>query len=125
MKNIIKTELCPKAIGPYSQAIVVDGFLITSGQIGINPENGEISQGDIKTQTLQALENIKNLITASGYSINDVVKSTIFLTDMGSFSLVNELYGKYFTETIPARSCVQVAALPKGALIEIEVIAHK
>ena len=125
MKKVIKTDLAPKAIGPYSQAIMVGDFLFASGQIAIDPKKGELVEGGIEAQATQVMENIKNLLAAAGMDFSHVVKTTIFLTDMNNFSLVNEIYGKYFGEEPPARSCVEVSSLPKGALIEIEVIAHK
>jgi 2-iminobutanoate/2-iminopropanoate deaminase len=125
MKKVIKTDLAPKAIGPYSQAIMVGDFLFASGQIAIDPKKGELVEGGIEAQATQVMENIKNLLAAAGMDFSHVVKTTIFLTDMNNFSLVNEIYGKYFGEEPPARSCVEVSRLPKGALIEIEVIAHK
>ncbi|WP_422444784.1 RidA family protein [Thermoanaerobacterium sp. DL9XJH110] len=125
MKKVIKTDLAPKAIGPYSQAIMMGDFLFASGQIAIDPKKGELVEGGIEAQATQVMENIKNLLAAAGMDFSHVVKTTIFLTDMNNFSLVNEIYGKYFGEEPPARSCVEVSRLPKGALIEIEVIAHK
>jgi 2-iminobutanoate/2-iminopropanoate deaminase len=100
-------------------------FLFASGQIAIDPKKGELVEGGIEAQATQVMENIKNLLAAAGMNFSHVVKTTIFLTDMNNFSLVNEIYGKYFGEEPPARSCVEVSRLPKGALIEIEVIAHK
>jgi 2-iminobutanoate/2-iminopropanoate deaminase len=124
LKNIIKTDLCPKAVGPYSQAVIVDGFLYASGQIGINPESGEIVEGGITEQTVQVMENIKNLLSFVGCTFDNVVKTTVFITDMGKFSIINEIYAKYFAGDPPARSCVEVSKLPKGALVEIEIVAH-
>jgi len=122
-KKIISTDGAPAAIGPYSQAVRVDNFLFTSGQIPINPQTGEIVQGDIKLQTRQVLENLKVILDAAGTSFERVIKVTVFLTDMNNFSMVNEVYGEYFKENPPARSCVQVSGLPRGADVEIELIA--
>lgn len=125
MKKVIKSDLAPKAIGPYSQAIMLGDLLFASGQIAIDPTKGEIVEGGIEAQTPQVMENIKNILSTAGMDFSNVVKTTIFLTDLKNFSLVNDIYGKYFTNEPPARSCVEVSSLPKGALIEIEVIAHK
>lgn len=125
MKKIIQTDLCPKAIGPYSQAVLVGNFMFASGQIGINPENGCLVDGGIEAQTRRVMENIKNMIDASEYKIQDVVKTNIFLTDMNNFDTVNRIYSEYFKENEPARSCIAINGLPKGALIEIEIIACK
>lgn len=125
MKKIVETDLCPKAVGPYSQSVMVKDFLFTSGQIGIDPAKGEIVAGGIKAQTRQVIENLKNLLSEAGLTLNEVIKSTIFITDMNDFSEINEIYAEYFKESLPARACVEVSKLPKEALIEIEVIAHK
>lgn len=125
MKKVIKTDLAPKAIGPYSQAIMIGDFLFASGQIAIDPKKSELVEGGIEVQAAQVMENIKNLLAGAGMDFSHVAKTTIFLTDINNFSLVNEIYGRYFSEEPPARSCVEVSCLPKGALIEIEVIAHK
>lgn len=124
MKKVINTNLAPKAIGPYSQAIVVNDLMFTSGQLPINPDNGELVKG-IEVQTQQAMENIKNILAAEGMGLSNIVKTTIFLTDLNNFDIVNNLYGSYFKQDPPARSCFEVAKLPKGALIEIEVVACK
>ncbi len=123
MKKEIATKYAPAAIGPYSQAIETDGTLFASGQIPINPETGKIESEDIAEQTRRVLKNIGAVLAASGRSYNDVVKTTVFLTDIGDFSTVNKIYAEYFAASYPARSCVQVAALPKNAKIEIEIIA--
>lgn len=125
MKNIINTDLAPKAIGPYSQAVMVDGFLYTSGQLGIVPETGEFVEGGIEAQTERALENLKAILKAADMDFNNVVKTTVFVTNIGDFAKINEIYGRYFKDYPPARSFVEVKSLPKGALIEIEMIAHK
>jgi 2-iminobutanoate/2-iminopropanoate deaminase len=121
-KTIISTDKAPKAIGPYSQAVKIDNLLFISGQIPLNPVNGEIS-GDIKSQTRQVLENIKAILTSTGGSLQDVVKTTVFLKDLTDFSLMNQVYQEYFKVDSPARSTVEVSAIPKGSLIEIESIA--
>lgn len=125
MKKVIKTDLAPKAIGPYSQAIQLGDFLFASGQVGIDPEKGRMVEGGIEAQAIQVMKNIENLLKAVEMDFSNVIKTTIFLTDMGNFSLVNDIYGKYFANEPPARSCVEVKGLPLGALIEIEVIASK
>lgn len=119
----IKTANAPAAIGPYSQAIVSGNMLYTSGQIPINPETGEIPEG-VEAQARQALTNVKNLIEASGASIDNVVKTSVFIKNMNDFAKINEIYAEFFTEPYPARSCVEVAALPKGVLLEVETIVE-
>ncbi len=123
--EVIKTEKAPQAIGPYSQAIVADPFIFTSGQIPIDPKTGEVVAGGIEEQTEQVLKNLKNVLEAAGSSMNKVVKTTVYIQDMNSFSKINEVYAKYFSEPYPARSCVEVSKLPKGVLIEIEAVAIK
>lgn len=118
----IYTEKAPAAIGPYSQAVVVNGMLYTSGQIPIDPANGQVVAGGIKEQTLQVMKNLKAILDAAGTSFENVIKTTCFLADINDFTAFNEVYGKYFTEK-PARSCVAVKDLPKGALVEVELIA--
>jgi 2-iminobutanoate/2-iminopropanoate deaminase len=125
MKKIIKTNLCPKAIGPYSQAVLVENFMFASGQIGIDPKNGYIVDGGIEAQTRRVMENIKNLLDAAKFQFEDVVKTNIFIIDMDDFNTVNKIYSEYFKKDEPARSCVAIKGLPKGALIEIEIIAYK
>jgi 2-iminobutanoate/2-iminopropanoate deaminase len=122
-KEIIDTENAPAAIGPYSQAVKARGFLFVSGQIPIVPETGGVVAGDIRDEARQVLENLKNIIAASGSSMESVVKTTIYLTDMGDFSQVNEVYGEYFTESLPARATVEVAGLPRGVNVEIDAVA--
>lgn len=119
----IKTNNAPLAIGPYSQAIVVNNIVFTSGQIPVNPVTGEIPEG-IENQANQVFINIKNLLEASGASIEKTIKTTVFIKDMNDFSKVNKIYETYFTEPYPARSCVEVSRLPKDVLIEVEVIAE-
>jgi len=123
MKKVINTNSAPAPIGPYSQAIATDGFLFVSGQIPSNPVTGEIVSGDIKAEANQVMENIKAILTEAGLDFSNVVKTSIFLTDMGNFAQVNEVYGTYFTDQFPARETVQVTALPKNVNVEISVIA--
>jgi 2-iminobutanoate/2-iminopropanoate deaminase len=123
MKDIVLTDKGPKPIGPYSQAVKSNGFLFASGQVALDPRTNEFIGGDIRQQTERAMENIKAVIEAAGSNLHHVVKSTVFLKDMNDFAAMNEAYGKYFTAAPPARSTVQVARLPKDALVEIEVIA--
>lgn len=122
-KKQVKTSFAPSAIGPYSQAIEIDGFLFTSGQIPITPETGNIESDDIAEQTHRVMKNIKAVLAECGCDFDAVVKTTVFLTGLNDFAAVNKIYGEYFTEPYPARSCVQVAALPKGAKIEAEIVA--
>ncbi len=121
----ISTNKAPQAIGPYSQAIVTGNLVFASGQIAINPETNEVVEGVIEAQAHQVLKNITNLLAAAGTSMNKVVKTTVFMADMADFATVNGIYAEYFTEPFPARSAVAVKSLPKGVLIEIEVIAEK
>ena len=121
--KVISTQKAPAAIGPYSQAIQVGNLVFASGQIPINPLTGNIVEGGIREQTHQALANVRAILEAAGLSLGNVVKTTVFLADINDFAEVNAIYGTYFTEPYPARSAVSVKALPKGALIEIEVIA--
>lgn len=125
MKQIISTTKAPQAIGPYSQAIEINGFIFTSGVIPINPATGELVNGTVEEQTEQALSNLSALLVASGTSLDNVVKTTVFIKDMNDFVKINEVYAKYFNKDFPARSCVEVARLPKDVLIEIEAIATK
>lgn len=123
-KEVINTNNAPEAIGPYSQGVIVGDFVYTSGQIPLNPVTGELVT-DIKLATKQSMENIKAILEDAGTSLNNVVKTSIFLKDLNDFEAVNEVYGTYFIENKPASSCVQVAKLPKDAVIEIEAIAVK
>ncbi|MCR5587676.1 MAG: RidA family protein [Lachnospiraceae bacterium] len=125
MKNVISTDKAPAAIGPYSQAIEVNGMVFTSGVIPIVPETGELIGGDAATQADQAFKNLSNLLEAAGSSMANVVKTVVFISDMNEFGNINEVYAKYFPAPYPARSCVQVARLPKDVAIEIEAIATK
>ena len=125
-KNQVSTPAAPAAIGPYSQGITATGTAVyVSGQLPIDPATGAFPGEDITSQTRQSIENIKAVLAAAGYELSDVVKTTVFLTDMGAFAAVNAVYAKYFEGDCPARSAVQVGALPKGALVEIEAIAVK
>lgn len=123
MKDVVLTDKGPKPIGPYSQAIRSGGLLFASGQVALDPRSNEFSAGDIRQQTERVLENIKGILEAGGVNLHHVVKTTVFLKDLNDFAAMNEVYGKYFTSAPPARSTVQVARLPKDALVEIEVIA--
>lgn len=123
MKTIISTPKAPAAIGPYSQAVLVNGMLFTSGVIPIDPETNTLVEGDVTVQARQAISNLKNLIEASGSSMDKVVKTTVFIKDMNDFGKINDIYKDFFTSDFPARSCVEVARLPKDVLIEIEAIA--
>lgn len=123
-KKIIMTEKAPAAIGPYSQAVKFGNMVFTSGALGIDPVTGAFAEGGIQAQTKQCLENLKAVLEASGSSLDKVLKATVFIKDMNDFPKINEIYGQYFTKEQPARSCVEVARLPKDALIEIEAIAY-
>lgn len=122
MKKVVHTQAAPQAIGPYSQAIAANGLLFVSGQIPVNPVDGSIDP-DVKKQTEQSLANVKAILAAEGKTVADVVKTTVFIKNMNDFAAVNEVYGSVFNENPPARSCVEVARLPKDVLVEIEVIA--
>jgi 2-iminobutanoate/2-iminopropanoate deaminase len=124
MKKVISTPKAPAAIGPYSQAIEVNGMVYTSGVIPVNPESGAIPEGS-KAQAEQALTNLSNLLEAAGTSMDNVVKTTVFIKEMDDFGTINEVYAGFFTGTFPARSCVEVARLPKDVLLEIEAVALK
>lgn len=123
-KEIISTKKAPLAIGPYSQGMIVGDLVFTSGQIPLNPESGELVT-EISKATVQVMANLSAVLEAAGSSLEKVIKTTIFLQDLNDFEKVNEIYGDYFKDNLPARSCVQVAKLPKGAIIEIEAIAIK
>ena len=122
-KNVISTKNAPAAIGPYSQGIKAGNMVFTSGQIPANPATGELVLDDVKKAAAQSLDNVKAVLREAGAEMKDVVKTTVFLKDMGDFAAVNEVYATYFTENMPARSAVQVAKLPKDCLLEIEAIA--
>ena len=123
-KKIINAENAPAAVGPYCHAVEAGNFVFTSGQIGLDPNTQELAEG-IEAQTKQVLENLKAVLKAVGLTLSDVIKTTVFLDDVSDFGVVNEIYETYFNDSKPARSCVEAGALPKGALIEIEVIAAK
>lgn len=123
-KKIIATDKAPAAIGPYSQAIEAGGFVFASGQIPVDPATGNIPEG-IEAQAKQALTNVKNLMEASGLSMENIVKTSVFIKDMNDFAKVNEVYATFFDNDFPARSCVEVARLPKDVLIEVEVVAAR
>jgi len=123
MRDIVLTDRGPKPIGPYSQAIRTNGFLYVSGQVALDPKTGALVGADIRQQTERALENVRGILEAAGSNFHHVVKTTVFLKDMNDFAAMNEVYARYFSSAPPARSTVQVARLPKDALVEIEVIA--
>ena len=123
-KQIIKPKNSPTAVGPYNHAVRVGDLLFTAGQIPIDPATGNLVAGDIKAQTERVLQNLKAILDDQHLTFANVVKSTVFLTNLGDFAAMNEVYAKYFTENYPARSTIQVSALPKGAMVEIEVVAH-
>jgi len=125
MKIEIDTEKAPKAIGPYSQGLDTGTFVFTSGQIPANPETGRIESEKIVQQTRQALENLKNVIISSGSDMSKVIKTTLYIKNMDDFHIINEIYSEYFSKPYPVRSCVEVARLPKDALIEIDAVATK
>jgi 2-iminobutanoate/2-iminopropanoate deaminase len=122
-KKIISTEKAPKAIGPYSQAILTSGFVFAAGQVGLDPSSMEIVVGGIEAQTRQALMNLKNVLESADSGLNYVVKTTVFLQDMGDFAAMNGVYSEFFPSNPPARATVSVAGLPKGALVEVDCIA--
>lgn len=125
MKKVIKTDKAPQAIGPYSQAIEVNSMVYTSGVVPIDPATGNVVEGDIKVQATRVFDSMKALLEAAGSSCEDVVKTTVFIKDMNDFAALNEIYANYFTGDYPARSCVEVARLPKDVLIEMEAVALK
>jgi 2-iminobutanoate/2-iminopropanoate deaminase len=122
--NVISTEKAPGAVGPYSQAIKAGDFLFASGQIPLDPVKGRIVAGGVKEQTEQSLKNVGAILEAVGLTFDDVVKTTVYITNMNFFGTVNEVYGKYFQKTLPARSCVEISKLPKDALVEVEIVAY-
>lgn len=125
LKTIIYTENAPAPIGPYSQAVKAGNTLYVSGQIAIDPVTGELTGGDVAEQAKRVMKNVEAVVTAAGYTMADIVKTSIFLTDMNDFAAVNEIYGSFFTADFPARETVQVSALPKGVNVEVSVIAVK
>lgn len=123
-KEIISTKEAPAAIGPYSQAVKVGDIVFVSGQIPLDPATGEMVQGDVEAQTKRVMENLRAVLKAAGAGFEHVVRSTIYLTDLGDFAKVNAIYGSYFPSEPPARATVQVSALPRGSQVEIDVVAH-
>ena len=119
----IQTTKAPAAIGPYSQAVEANGFVFASGQLGINPATGEFVEGDVQAQTRQGLTNARAIMNEAGLDLNNVIKTTVFLSDMANFAAMNEIYSEFFSEPYPARSAVAVKTLPKNALVEVECIA--
>lgn len=124
VKEVISTTNAPGAIGPYSQGIKYGNLLFVSGQTPLDPSTMKITEGDVQRQAVQCIENIKSILEAAGSSLDNVLKSTVFIKDMNDFGKVNEIYGQYFTRNQPARSCIEVARLPMDVLVEIEVIAY-
>ncbi|GAB5405306.1 MAG: RidA family protein [Aureliella sp.] len=122
--KVVNTDNAPAAIGPYSQAVLAGGMLYVSGQIPLDPDSGEVVDGGVAGQTKRVLENLKAVVAAGGGDLSKVVKVTIYITDMGQFSVVNEIYGSYFSDPFPARACVQVSALPKGVDVEMDAIVQ-
>ncbi len=125
MKKVIATTKAPAAIGPYNQAIQVGNMLFASGQLGLDPATGNFPEGGVKEQTIQSFQNVKAILEEAGFSINDVVKTTVYLADMADFAAMNEIYASQFEGDFPARSAVAIKTLPKNALVEVEVIAVK
>ena len=123
-KKPVNTTEAPEAIGPYSQAIRIGDFLYTSGQISLDPKTMEMITGNIELETEKVLQNIEAILSAEGLNFGHVIKTTVYLTDLSEFTRMNQVYEKFFSNTKPARACVQVAALPKGAKVEIDAIAH-
>ena len=123
--KVVNTNKAPKAIGPYSQAIEANGLIITSGQLPIDPATGEFAPGGIKEQTRQSLTNAKAILEEAGIGLGNVMKTTVFLSDMNDFAAMNEVYAEFFSEPFPARSAITVKTLPKNALVEVECIAAK
>lgn len=121
----VSTDSAPAAIGPYSQAIILDGVIYCSGQVGLDPASGQLVEGDVQAQAQRALQNLSAVLEAAGSSLANVVKTTVFLTNMGNFAAMNEVYATFFGDEPPARSTVAVAELPKGAQVEIEAIAAR
>jgi len=124
-KRVVRTERAPQPIGPYHQAIAMGGFIFTSGQIGIDPATGKLVNGDIEKETEQVLHNLKAVLEAAGASLSDVLKCTVYVTNMEDYPRINEVYGRFFVDAAPARALVEVRALPGGARVEIDAIAHR
>jgi len=123
-KKIVQSDKAPTAVGPYSQAVVLDGWIWTSGQVGLDPASGKLVGTDAPTQAEQALRNVERILAAAGSNMTQVVRATVYLTDMDDFKAVNEVYARHFSEPYPARACVEVCRLPVGALVEIDVVAR-
>lgn len=124
--KVIYTKTAPDAVGPYSQAIKLEnGFLYSSGQIGIDPKTNALVDGGVEKQMVRVMENVKAILAEAKYALSDIVKTTVFLTDMNSFAAINKIYQDYFGEHKPARSCFEISALPKGGLVEVEFVAFK
>ena len=121
-RNIVKTDKAPDAIGPYSQAVKTDSMVFVSGQLAFDPATGELMTDDIKTETRQAMNNLKTILEAAGSGLEKVVKTTLFIKNMDDFPLINEVYGAFFSQNYPARACVEVARLPRDANIEVEAV---
>jgi len=122
VRTIIETEKAPGAIGPYSQAVKTDTMVFVSGQLALNPTTGNLVTDDIKIETRQAMNNLKNILEAAGSNLEKVIKTTLFIKNMNDFSLINEVYGEFFKQNFPARACVEVARLPKDANVEVEAV---
>ena len=122
VRTIIETKKAPGAIGPYSQAVKTDTMVFVSGQLALNPTTGNLVTDDIKTETRQAMNNLKNILEAAGSNLEKVIKTTLFIKNMNDFSLINEVYGEFFKQNFPARACVEVARLPKDANVEVEAV---
>lgn len=123
MKKIVYSDKAPKPIGPYSQAIIVDKFIFLSGQIGISPDTGNLVEGGVNAETKQIFANFKAVLESANSSLENIVKTTVYLTDLNKFAEMNKIYNEYFTKDYPARATIQAGALPKGACVEIEAIA--
>jgi len=122
VKEVISTDKAPKAIGPYSQAIRANGFIFTAGQVALDPATGQLVAGDITTQTVRVLENLKAVVEAAGSSLDHAVKATVYLKDMGDFAAMNEVYARYFAKNPPARSTIEAVRLPRDARVEIDLV---
>jgi len=122
-KQIVHTDRAPAAVGPYSQAIIANGFVFTAGQIALIPAEGKLLDGDVQAQTRQVMQNLQAVLEAAGTSLDSVVKATVYLANIGDFAAVNEVYGEFFPQNPPARSAFEVANLPLGALVEVEAVA--
>ena len=123
MRGIIHTDRAPQAVGPYSQAVTSQGHVWVSGQVALDPASGELVDGGIEAETAQVMENLRAVLDAAGSGLDKVVKATVYLTDLGNFEAVNRIYGSYFADAPPARVCIEVSRLPKGASVEIDAVA--